>query len=47
MLATDRPRFKQELVAEPIEDGGARFIDLMDPDSGNIFGTGVYRILVR
>jgi hypothetical protein len=37
MLATDRPRFKQELVAEPIEDGGARFIDLMDPDSGNVF----------
>ncbi len=37
MVATDRPRFKQELVAEPIEDGGARFIDLMDPDSGNVF----------
>ena len=37
MLATDRPRFKQELVAEPIEDGGARFIDLMDPDSGNVY----------
>ena len=33
----NKPRFKQELVAEPIEDGGARFIDVMDPDSGNIF----------
>ena len=32
-----KPRFKQELVAELVEDGGARFIDVMDPDSGNIF----------
>jgi len=34
----EKPRFRQEqLVAEPIEDQGARFIDVMDPDSGNIF----------
>ena len=34
---TDRPRFRQDLVAEPIEEQGARFIDVMDPDSGNLF----------
>jgi len=35
---SDRPRFRQEqLVAEPIEDRGGRFIDVMDPDSGNLF----------
>jgi hypothetical protein len=34
---TDRPRFRQDLVAESIEDQGARFIDVMDPDSGNLF----------
>ena len=32
-----QPRFKQELVAEPLEDNGVRFIDVMDPDSGNVF----------
>ena len=35
--ATRSPRFRQDLVAEPIDDGGARFIDVMDPDSGNMF----------
>src|SRR3954463_1682106 len=35
--ALDRPRFRQDLVAEPIEDGNARVIDVMDPDSGNVF----------
>src|SRR5258707_1226239 len=35
--ATGRPRFRQDLVAEPIEDAGARFIDVMDPDSGNVY----------
>ena len=35
--APDRPRFRQDLVAEPIDDSGARFIDVMDPDSGNVF----------
>ncbi len=33
----DRPRFRQDLVAEPIEEHGGRFIDVMDPDSGNLF----------
>jgi uncharacterized small protein (DUF1192 family) len=35
--SADRPRFRQDLVAEPIEDGDARFIDVMDPDSGQLF----------
>ena len=35
--SADRPRFRQDLVAEPIEDGGARFIDVLDPDSGTLF----------
>src|SRR5438874_6428869 len=33
----DHPRFRQDLVAEPIEDGGAHFIDVADPDSGHVF----------
>jgi hypothetical protein len=33
----DRPRFRQDLVAETVDDQGARFIDVMDPDSGNVF----------
>lgn len=33
----DRPRFRQDLVAELIDDQGARFIDVMDPDSGSLF----------
>ncbi|MBA3542244.1 MAG: hypothetical protein H0T79_21695 [Deltaproteobacteria bacterium] len=40
MAATEvvpKPRFKQELVAEPIEENGAKFVDVMDPDSGNVF----------
>ena len=35
--SADRPRFRQDLVAEPIEDGGSKFIDVMDPDSGTLF----------
>ncbi|HEV7559380.1 MAG TPA: hypothetical protein VGO00_28085 [Kofleriaceae bacterium] len=34
---TDRPRFRQDLVAESIDDQGSRFIDVMDPDSGSVF----------
>jgi hypothetical protein len=34
---SERPRFRQDLVAEPIEDNGARFIDVMAPDSGTVF----------
>jgi hypothetical protein len=36
-MQTDRPRFRQDLVAEPLEDGGSKFIDVMDPDSGVLF----------
>ncbi len=36
-MQLERPRFRQDLVAEPIEDGNTRFIDVMDPDSGNVF----------
>src|SRR6187402_1268560 len=35
--STERPRFRQDLVAEPIEDGATRFIDVLDPDSGTLF----------
>src|SRR3569623_793633 len=35
--ASDRPRFRQDLVAEPVEDGATRFIDVADPDTGNLF----------
>ncbi len=34
---TARPRFRQDLVAELVEDGGQRFIDVADPDSGHMF----------
>lgn len=37
MQAQDRPVFRQDLVAEAIEEHGAKFIDVMDPDSGNMF----------
>ncbi len=37
MTATAHPRFRTDLVAEPIDDGGKRFIDVVDPDSGNGF----------
>src|SRR5262245_37954164 len=33
----DRPRFRQDLLAELVDDQGGRFIDVMDPDSGNLF----------
>ena len=29
-----RPRFRQDLVAEPIDENGQRFIDVIDPDTG-------------
>ena len=37
MQTQDRPVFRQDLVAEAIEEQGAKFIDVMDPDSGNVF----------
>lgn len=36
-MQLERPRFRQDLVAELVEDGNHRFIDLMDPDSGNVY----------
>jgi biotin carboxyl carrier protein len=33
----DRPEFRQDLFAELIDEQGARFIDVMDPDSGTAF----------
>src|SRR5262245_51638831 len=36
-MQTDRPRFRQDLIAESIEDGAARFIDVLDPDNGTLF----------
>ena len=35
--SNDRPVFRQDLVAEAIEEQGAKFIDVMDPDTGNVF----------
>jgi hypothetical protein len=35
--SVDRPRFRQDLVAEAVEDGGNKFIDVADPDTGNVF----------
>lgn len=35
-----RPQFRQDLIAELVDDtgdSGARFIDVMDPQSGNVF----------
>jgi len=34
---TERPRFRQDLLAEAVDDQGAKYIDVMDPDSGNVF----------
>jgi hypothetical protein len=34
---TSQPRFRTDLVAQPIEEGGHRFIDVTDPDSGTTF----------
>jgi biotin carboxyl carrier protein len=37
MQSQERPVFRQDLVAEAIEEQGARFIDVADPDSGHMF----------
>jgi hypothetical protein len=37
MLVVDRPRFRQDLVAEAVEEGGQKFIDVGDPDNGQMF----------
>jgi hypothetical protein len=33
----DRPRFRQDLVAEAIEEQGGRFIDVMAPETGSLY----------
>ncbi|MEJ7602849.1 MAG: hypothetical protein WKG01_33485 [Kofleriaceae bacterium] len=33
----DRPRFRQDLIAETIEDQGSKFIDVADPDGLSVF----------
>lgn len=37
METTARPRFRQDLVAELVEEQGQRFIDVGDPDTGSLF----------
>lgn len=34
---TRRPRFRTDLVAQPLDEGGQRFVDVTDPDSGKTF----------
>ena len=35
--STALPRFRTDLVAQPIDDDGQRFVDVTDPDSGATF----------
>jgi biotin carboxyl carrier protein len=35
--SVSRPRFRTDLVAEPIEEAGQRFVDVIDPDTGSSF----------
>jgi hypothetical protein len=37
ITSNDRPRLREDLVAEAIEDRGARFVDVIDPDNGNSY----------
>ncbi len=37
LTSHDRPRLRDDLLAEAIEDQGARFVDLIDPDTGSSF----------
>lgn len=36
-IAQSRPRFRTDLVAQPIDEAGQRFVDVTDPDSGKTF----------
>lgn len=36
-IANSRPRFRTDLVAKPFDEGGQRFVDVTDPDSGKTF----------
>lgn len=35
--AQTRPRFRTDLVAQPLEEGGHRYVDVTDPDSGQTY----------
>ena len=35
--SSERPRFRQDLMAEVVEEGGTKFIDVGDPDNGTVF----------
>ena len=35
--ASERPRFRQDLMAEVVEEGGTKFIDVGDPENGTVF----------
>ncbi|MBK7535494.1 MAG: hypothetical protein IPI49_09050 [Myxococcales bacterium] len=37
MTSQERPRLREDLVAEAIEDQGHRFIDVIDPDTGSAY----------
>jgi hypothetical protein len=37
MIAQPRPHFRSDLVAQPIDEEGERFVDVTDPDSGKTF----------
>ena len=33
-----RPKFRHDhLLAEPLEDNGSKYVDVMDPDTGSMF----------
>jgi len=34
---TERPRFRQDLFAEAVDEQGAKYIDVMNPDTGGVF----------
>src|SRR5687767_4178610 len=36
-MTTDKPRFRNDLVAQPIEEEGVRYVDVTDPTSGSTF----------
>lgn len=37
LTSHDRPRLREDLLAEAIEEQGARFVDVIDPDTGSSF----------
>src|SRR5919108_1684184 len=36
-MDTEKPRFRNDLVAQPIEEEGIRYVDVTDPNSGSTF----------